>query len=215
MNLKSLTSADFKEIIRLLEQKETLSAQIAELDDQLTAYETGAPVKPARGKRGRKAGVRAKAVAGRGRRAPRGAVKAAIVQCVAGAGEAGISVKEIAAKLKLDYNRVFTCFYNTGKKIKAIKKAGPGRYVWTAAGAPPAKAGAATKPAAAKGARAGKLKDSVLALVKGAGKDGISVKEVAAALGLDPQRIYVWFNATGKGVKEIKKIAPARYAWAG
>lgn len=78
---------------------------------------------------------------------------------------------------------------------------------------------AKTKPAmkTAKGAmrsrRPGKLKEKVVALLQSAGKPGISVREIAAKLGLNPQRIYVWFNSTGKSIKEIKKVAPATYTW--
>lgn len=61
--------------------------------------------------------------------------------------------------------------------------------------------------------RPGKLKDKILALLQGAGKNGLHIRDLAAKLGVKPQRLYVWFNATGSGVKEIKKVAPATYAW--
>jgi hypothetical protein len=61
------------------------------------------------------------------------------------------------------------------------------------------------KRAAGKRAKPGQFKDSVLATVKSAGKAGISVKEIAKKLGLDPQRIYAWFNATGKKVKAVRR----------
>lgn len=85
--------------------------------------------------------------------------------------------------------------------------------------APPSAAPAApAKPAAAEAVparrrRPGKLKEKVIALLQGAGKSGITVREIAAKLGLKPQRIYVWFNATGRTIREIKKVAPATYAW--
>ncbi len=77
---------------------------------------------------------------------------------------------------------------------------------------------APAKPAAAAAAPArrrppGMLKEKVIALLQGAGKSGISVREIASRLGLKPQRIYVWFNATGRTIKEIKKVAPATYTW--
>jgi transposase-like protein len=82
--------------------------------------------------------------------------------------------------------------------------------------AAPARAKAAGKAAAKPAFRArrpGKLKAKVIALLQGAGKGGISVREIAAKLGLNPQRIYVWFNSTGKGIREVKKVAPATYTW--
>lgn len=76
---------------------------------------------------------------------------------------------------------------------------------------------AAAQPAAgsarAPRQRPGKLKDKIVALLQGAGKSGITVRDIAGKLGLHPQRIYVWFNATGKTIKEIKKVAPATYTW--
>jgi hypothetical protein len=59
----------------------------------------------------------------------------------------------------------------------------------------------------------GALKDAIIELLKGAGKPGIAVKEIAARVNARPGNIHVWFTSTGKKVKEIKKIAPATYAW--
>lgn len=87
--------------------------------------------------------------------------------------------------------------------VKALPSAAP---------AAPAKP-AAIEAVAARRRRPGKLKEKVIALLQGAGKSGVTVREIAAKLGLKPQRIYVWFNATGRTIKEIKKVAPATYAW--
>jgi hypothetical protein len=37
-------------------------------------------------------------------------------------------VKELAAKLKVKPNNVFSWFYTTGKKVSGIKKVGEARY---------------------------------------------------------------------------------------
>lgn len=87
------------------------------------------------------------------------------------------------------------------KRVKAARRR-------PAAPAEPS-AGAARTPRQ----RPGKLKDKIIALLQGAGKSGITVRDIAGKLGLHPQRIYVWFNATGKTIKEIKKVAPATYTW--
>ena len=243
MKLTQLTSADLKRIAALLERKEALQAQIAQLNSQLTAFEAAepapAPAPPvAKGRPGRKPGPRpaiapAKPRPARVPRAKRGAVKAAILDLIKGAGKPGITVKDIAARLGAKYNRIFTWFYTTGRSIGEVKKVGPGKYAWVgvavpevkpappAPAAPAVKAAPAAKPvrpakrAAGKRAKPGQFKDSVVATVKAAGKAGINVKDIARKLSLDPQRIYVWFNATGKKVKSIKKVAPATYAWAG
>ncbi len=135
MNLASLTSADFKQIARLLEQKESLQAQVAKIDAELAKIDSGEPAAPAQGRLGRKLGRPAKAKPAEAKpaklkRAARGSVKTAIIEVLKGAGESGIAVKDIAAKLGTKYNGVFTWFYNTGSKIKEIKKVGPAKYRW-------------------------------------------------------------------------------------
>ena len=69
------------------------------------------------------------------------------------------------------------------------------------------------KKAKAKGAKPAVNKEGIIELLKSAGKDGISVKDVALKLGVKSQRVFVWFSGTGKKVKQIKKTAPAKYAW--
>jgi transposase-like protein len=236
MNLTQVTSADLKQIAKLLEQKETLQAQIASIDSELGRFDAGQPAVPAKGKPGRKPARAAKAKPAKVKRAARGSVKAAIIELVKGAGESGITVKDIAAKLGTGYNRVFTWFYNTGSQIKAIKKAGPGRYAWVEGAARVIRPSPAPKPtpqpqprptippkasakqgvaAKSKAGKPGVSKDRVIELLKGAGSAGTTVKELAAKLGVKAQRMYVWFGVTGKTLKEIKKIAPAKYAWVG
>jgi hypothetical protein len=41
MNLTQLTSTDLKQIVKLLEQKETLQSQVAKIDAELAVYEGG------------------------------------------------------------------------------------------------------------------------------------------------------------------------------
>jgi hypothetical protein len=70
----------------------------------------------------------------------------------------------------------------------------------------------ATK-AKAKGGKPAVTKEGMIELLKNAGKDGLSAKAVASKLGVKSQRMYVWFSGPGKKVKQIKKIAPGKYAW--
>ena len=167
-------------------------------------------------------------------------MKTAIIELLTGAGASGLSVQEIAAKLKAKPGNVHVWFSSTGKTVKEIKKLGPGKYGWAgtaalvAAPAPavkflpirrrahllkaaPAPAAKAEEPVVKKPAarKPGAKKDAIIELVKGAGKAGITVKEVAGKLGVKPQGVYVWFGSTGKKVKEIEKVKPATYAWVG
>ena len=57
------------------------------------------------------------------------------------------------------------------------------------------------------------LKEQIVQTLKTAGKAGVTVKDVAAKLGKSYGNISVWFHTTGKGIKEINKVAPGRFAW--
>ena len=57
------------------------------------------------------------------------------------------------------------------------------------------------------------LKERIVRSLQGAGKSGVAVKELAAKLGKSYGNISVWFHTTAKGVQEIKKVAPGRFAW--
>lgn len=130
MNLTQLTSADLKRIVKLLEQRETLQSQVAQIDAELAAYEGGEAAEAIESKPGRKPGLQVRAKVSVAKRAKRGALKAGIVGLLQGAGKTGITVKDLAARLGLGYSRVFAWFYKTGANIKEIKKAGPGKYAW-------------------------------------------------------------------------------------
>ncbi len=220
MDLTQIASADLKRVVALVEQKETLLAQVAQLEAELAGFQSGepvAPATPAKGKPGRKPGLPAKARTG-----ARGALKAAIIELLTGAGASGLTVQELAAKLKAKPGNVHVWFSSTGKTIKQVKKLGPGKYGWAAASEPVVAPAAAVKflpihhhAHLLEAAPAAATKDAIIELVKGAGKAGITVKEIAGKLGVNAQRIYVWFGSTGKNVKEIKKVKPATYAWAG
>jgi hypothetical protein len=130
MALLNLSSAQLAHLIRLVKEKETLLAQLARVDSALTALEDGhAPAK-----RGRKPG-RPPKVAGRGPGRPPGKtgrrgkrIKDALLKLLKSAGPSGITVKELAAKLKVKPNNVFSWFYTTGKKVSGIKKVGEAKY---------------------------------------------------------------------------------------
>jgi hypothetical protein len=133
MALLNLSSAQLAHLIRLVKEKETLLAQVARVDSALTALEGG----KAPGKRGRKPG-RPPKVAGRGPGRPPGKtgrrgkrIKAPLLKLLKSAGPGGITVKELAAKLKIKPNNVFSWFYTTGKKVSGIKKVGEAKYSYT------------------------------------------------------------------------------------
>jgi hypothetical protein len=135
MALFNLSSAQLAQLIRLVKERETLQAQLDRVNSSLTALENGkAPVR-----RGRKPGRPAKVKAGRppgrppgrpagstGKRGKR--LKLPLLKALKAAGSEGITVKELASKLKVKPNNVFSWFYTTGKKVSGIKKVGEAKY---------------------------------------------------------------------------------------
>ena len=74
-----------------------------------------------------------------------------------------------------------------------------------------------SRSAAAKGkgrASRAPLKERIVQTLKTAGKSGVTVKDLAAKLGKSYGNISVWFHTTAKGINEIKKVEPGRFAWA-
>ena len=57
------------------------------------------------------------------------------------------------------------------------------------------------------------LKERIVQTLKTTGKSGVTVKDLAAKLGRSYGNISVWFHTTAKGIKEIKKVEPGRFAW--
>jgi hypothetical protein len=77
---------------------------------------------------------------------------------------------------------------------------------------PESKAGG-MKPRRRGRRRRGGLKNALLKSLEAAGKEGITVKELAEKLGAKPTSVSVWFYTTGKKIKGIKKVGKARFAY--
>ncbi len=131
MELSNLSSAQLAQLIRLVKEKESLQQQLERVESSLAGLGQG----KRRGRPpGRKPGrpAQAKAV-GRppGRKGRRGKrLKDSLLKFLKGAGSEGITVKELAAKLKVKPNNVFSWFYTTGKKVSGIKKVGEAKYAF-------------------------------------------------------------------------------------
>jgi transposase-like protein len=206
MSLTCLTSAQFKTIIKLLEEKEAVQAELSRIDSELAALQGGKVPMPGKAAPGRKA----KAA---GKRAKRGKMKAAIIGLLQGAGTGGITVQEVAQKLGVKPARVYVWLGATGKKLKEIKKLAPGKYAWLAGPTMVPKPVAPAKPGKAAAGRRAKMKDVIVDLVKASGQAGITIQAITQKLGVKAENIRVWFGTTGKKVKEIKRIGRGKYAW--
>ena len=131
MELSNLSSAQFAQIISLIKQKEELQAKLNQVSAELLSLETGKPVPKKRGRKpGRPAGVKVKLPKAKaGKRGKR--LKEPLLKALSAAGAAGITVKDLAAKLKVKPGNIFSWFYTTGKKIKGINKVGEAKYAYT------------------------------------------------------------------------------------
>ncbi len=132
MNLSAITSTDLKRLSKLIEQKESLLASLAQLDAELNSFGSGsvraaapAPAAPAPARRASPGRPR-----GSGKRGPRGALKERIVGLLEAAGKEGVTVKEVAAKLGVKPQNIHVWFSSTGRKLKEIKRIAPGQFAW-------------------------------------------------------------------------------------
>ena len=131
MSLSTLSSAQLAHLIGLIKEKEVLQAKLEKVNAALLAIEGGkAPGKKRGRKPGRPAKVKISAKKGRpGKRGKR--LKAPLLKALTAAGSSGITVKELAAKLKVKPGNIFSWFYTTGKKIKGISKVGEAKYAYS------------------------------------------------------------------------------------
>jgi hypothetical protein len=60
-------------------------------------------------------------------------------------------------------------------------------------------------------ARRGALKEKIVKALQASGKRGTTIRELADKLNVRSANLYVWFNGTGKNVRGLKKVGPARY----
>jgi hypothetical protein len=57
----------------------------------------------------------------------------------------------------------------------------------------------------------GELKQKILSALRIAGKRGIAVGDLSRKLHVKRANLYVWFNGTGRKIRTIRKIGPAKY----
>jgi hypothetical protein len=129
MAFSNLSSAQLSRLITLIKKKESLQAKLEKINSALQALEGGAPVRrgrPAGSSKGRPGPKPGRKVRRRGKR-----LKEPLLKALKAGGSAGVTVKDLAAKLKVKPGNVFSWFYTTGKKISGIKKVGEARYALT------------------------------------------------------------------------------------
>jgi hypothetical protein len=130
MALSNLSSAQLAHLIGLVKEKEVLQAKLDHVNAELQALESGKPAPKKRGRKpGRPPGSKAKVVVAAGKKVKRGKrLKEPLLKALKAAGSSGITVKDLATKLKVKPGNIFSWFYTTGKKIKGISKVGEAKY---------------------------------------------------------------------------------------
>jgi hypothetical protein len=113
MKLSNYRSADLRKAIQLLQEREKLMGKLQNVEKELDAI-------------GAKAAGRPNA----GQRAPRGALKEAVIEALKTAGATGLSPKELAASLGVSGMQINAWLASTGKRVKEIKRVGRGKYYW-------------------------------------------------------------------------------------
>ena len=142
MDIKHITSDSLRRLLSLTDKKAQLIKAVSDVEDQIAKALKGAatttldvaeavtPFKPAKkGKASKKS-----------RGTKPGGLKERILALLEAAGDEGVRVKDIAAKLASKPGNIAVWFSTTGKKI--TKKIEPGRYAVKSAG----KTAAPTKP---------------------------------------------------------------------
>lgn len=204
----------YREAMNLESERTKIQSDLARLSSRLTAIHdqlsSGAdPIRLSSGVGGPVfIGTSTKSKA----RARRGELKAQILQALEDAGKEGLRVQPLAESLGVKPVNIYAWFQNAAKKIPQIKKIGRGLY--RLEGSVAEKSPVAKSPQVRKGKRSGKhgaIKTQVEELLKIAGAEGMTVRDLAAKMGVKRTNLSVWFSTTGKKNKAIKKIAPGHY----
>ena len=144
MDLTKLTAKEFGRIVKLLRRKESLEKKLNQVERSVAkVVGAGASyvarrakrIASGRGRRGRPPGRRGRP-AGRpaGRRSTgrkfgrRGGLRKVVLAQLQRAGKAGLKIKDLAGRMNIQRQRLDTWFYQNVKKIRGLKKIGPGHY---------------------------------------------------------------------------------------
>ncbi len=224
-SMSSLSRIDlYKEAMAIEHERASLQAKIDQLQARLETIKASlfsadsAEIVKSSAKGG---SVSRQVAASSKARAGRGELKQRIFEALAAAGNEGIRVRDLAVSIGAKPEALHSWFQFARKTIKAIRKAGKGRYrlVGPVPEAPEPQSAATPKAPtkAAKGAKKstgkqrGYLTTAVQEALKAAGKDGVRVGDLAKTLNVNPRNLFVWFATTGKKFKAIKKISPGHY----
>ena len=152
MSLNNITSSELRKLIPIVERKESVQEELAEIESELSAYLSPEPTTPAT--RGPRTTRKSRAVRvskpfevkapkpkvrqAESKSAPlsrgpksgqrRGALKDSILAALQKAGGEGLAVQDLAAALGVKSQNIHVWFSSTGRKVKGVTKVGAGRW---------------------------------------------------------------------------------------
>lgn len=156
---------------------------------------------------------------GGARRMGRGELRSQILEALRAAGDKGVQVKELAAVLRIKAVNIHSWFHSAMRRFPDhIRKAAPGRYVLAGQlefpASPRAPMGRPSTPRASLRrvrSQRGEISRQILGVLSDAGREGISVQEIASKIGANYRNIHVWFSSTGKKNPQILKVGRGRF----
>jgi DNA-binding NarL/FixJ family response regulator len=137
MDLSKINTSILESLIKLTKKRDILLGELKKLEAAITSVTSGAKPEPVTVRRRRSTGRRRSAASAavtrtaKASEAPagrRGALKARILAALRAAGDKGVAVKELSAKLGVKNQNVHVWFSSTGKKLGTIQRVGAGRY---------------------------------------------------------------------------------------
>ena len=137
MDLTKLTAKEFGRIVKLLRRKESLEKKLTQVERSV-AKVVGAGASFVARRANRIASGRGRPPGRRGRPAGRrttcrkfgrrGGLRKVVLAQLKRAGISGLKIKDLARKMNIQRQRLDTWFYQNVKKIRGLKKIGPGHY---------------------------------------------------------------------------------------
>ena len=138
MDLSKFNTSILESLIKLTKKRDILLDELKKLEAAITSVTSGGKSEPATVRRRRRSTGRRRSAApaaeiktakdSEAQTGRRGALKARILAALRTAGDKGVAVKELSAKLGVKNQNVHVWFSSTGKKLGTIQRVGAGRY---------------------------------------------------------------------------------------
>lgn len=116
MNLRTLTSQQFRQIAELLQKREKIIVNLNRIENELSRLD--------------KAGVKKKSLPKVARSTGKLSLKDEVLQTLAAAGEKGLRIGDLAATVKRTPTHLSVWFSTVGRKVKGLKRVGYGQYAY-------------------------------------------------------------------------------------